>query len=222
MYFQEYIEGDAWAATFVGDGRQARLLGVTRQLVGESWLHAAPFHYCGSVGPLAIAPGVQQALERLGDVLVCASGMLGLFGVDCIVRDGVPWLVEINPRYTASMEVVEFALGVPVLAVHRQVFDSQAPAVPAIRPAPSRCVGKAILFASEELVFPDDGPWRSDLRPGRALEALPAFADIPVAGQRIDVGWPILTFFTQATSEDSCLDALRRIAADLDRWLFGR
>jgi len=27
----------------------------------------------------------------------------------CILRDGVPWPVEINPRYTASVEVLEYA-----------------------------------------------------------------------------------------------------------------
>jgi predicted ATP-grasp superfamily ATP-dependent carboligase len=221
-YFQEYIEGDPWAAAFVGDGHNARLLGVTRQLVGESWLHAAPFHYCGSVGLLPLTSGARQALESMGNVLVSASGMRGLFGLDCIARDGVPWPVEINPRYTASMEVVECALGLPVLALHRQVFDPHAPALTEGSPAPSPWVGKAVWFAPAEFIFPDDGPWQSALRDRRPWEVLPAFADIPTPGQRIAPGWPVLTFFAQADSPDRCLNALRQIAAALDRWLVGR
>src|SRR5207249_623243 len=47
-YFQEFAEGDARAAIYVGDARNAYLVGVTRQLIGCSWLNAASFHYCGS------------------------------------------------------------------------------------------------------------------------------------------------------------------------------
>jgi predicted ATP-grasp superfamily ATP-dependent carboligase len=222
VYFQEYIEGDSCAAAFIGDGRQARLLGVTRQLVGERWLHAAPFHYCGSIGPLPLTPAVHQTLERMGNALVKESGMRGLFGVDCIVGDEVPWPVEINPRYTGSMEVLEYAQNLPVLALHRQVFDLQAPAPPASLPTSLPWIGKAILFAGEALVFPSDGPWHSVLRHPPPVEELPAFADVPTPGQRIAPGGPILTFFAQATSLATCLDALRQIAADLDRWLFAQ
>jgi predicted ATP-grasp superfamily ATP-dependent carboligase len=52
------------------------------------------------------------------------------------------------------------------------------------------------------------------------IEQMPAFADIPHAGEPIEVRHPILTFFARAESEASCLDQLKSIAADLDRWLF--
>jgi predicted ATP-grasp superfamily ATP-dependent carboligase len=50
---------------------------------------------------------------------------------------------------------------------------------------------------------------------------VPAFADIPAAGQPIKAGRPILTFFARGDTPASCQDALRQIARDLDRWLFG-
>src|SRR5438034_199420 len=37
FYYQEYIEGENCAAIYVGHPSETRLLGVTRQLVGESW-----------------------------------------------------------------------------------------------------------------------------------------------------------------------------------------
>jgi predicted ATP-grasp superfamily ATP-dependent carboligase len=148
--------------------------------------------------------------------------MRGLFGVDFILRDNVPWPVEVNPRYTASVEVLEFALGLPVLCLHRQVFEPNAPNPPESLPTPSAWIGKAILFAAKEFIFPGDGPWQADLRRVRPLQSLLAFADIPKAGQRIESGWPVLTFFARAISQDACLDALWQIAADLDRRLFAR
>src|SRR5262245_27133555 len=96
-YLQEFIDGEARAALFVADTAGCRLLGVTRQLVGEDWLHARPFRYCGGVGPLPVAAADWAAWERLGGVVAAVAGLRGLFGVDAIVRDGVPWPVEVNP-----------------------------------------------------------------------------------------------------------------------------
>jgi predicted ATP-grasp superfamily ATP-dependent carboligase len=45
FYCQEFIEGESIALLFLGARGQSRLLGLTRQLVGAPWLHAAPFRY---------------------------------------------------------------------------------------------------------------------------------------------------------------------------------
>lgn len=221
-YFQEFVEGTPCAALYLGDGRRARLLGVTRQLVGEPWLHAAPFHYCGSLGPLPLGPDLRQLLDPLGDVLADRCFLRGLFGVDVILKGGVPWAVEINPRYTASVEVLEHATGVPALALHRQVFDPAAPASPEAIPVEPGFVGKAVLFARAALTFPDDGPWRAAVRSPGPLWEVPAFADVPDAGERIEAGRPVLSFFARAASAAACLEQLRQRAADLDSRLFGR
>jgi uncharacterized protein len=221
VYFQEYVDGEPRAAVYLGDDRGARLLGVTRQLVGEPWLHASPFRYCGSIGPLDTPAPLRQALERLGNVLASWFRLRGLFGVDFILRDGVPWPVEVNPRYTASVEVLEYAAAVPALALHRQVFDPAAPPVPRVpKPAGSAVLGKAVLFARQALTFPADGPWTDVLRAPGPLVAAPAFADIPPAGERIAAGRPVLTFFARGDTPAACGDELRRTAADLDRRLF--
>jgi predicted ATP-grasp superfamily ATP-dependent carboligase len=222
LCLQKYVEGTPAAAVYVGDGTRARLLGATEQLVGEPCLHAAPFHYCGSIGPMPLEPPLRWALERLGNVLVSGCVLRGLFGVDFILNDGIPWPVEVNPRYTASVEVLEYAAGIPALALHRQVFDPTDPA-PSIPPAEEGFfLGKAILFAREALTFPEDGPWQPVLRDLRPVSEAPPFADVPHAGQRIDAGRPVLTFFARGDSPAACRDALQEIAADLDCRLFGR
>jgi predicted ATP-grasp superfamily ATP-dependent carboligase len=217
-YFQQYIEGEAQSAIYRGDGERVRLLGVTRQLVGESWLHAGPFRYCGSIGPLPLTRQLRRAYLLLGQSLVAGFGLRGLFGVDCVVRDGVPYPVEVNPRYTASMEVLEHALGVPLMALHRQVFDPVPPSFKQRR-VPG-FVGKAILFARQALTFPAEGPWSASLHRPANLWKLPAFADIPAPGTSITARRPVLTYFAQADSVAACLQALRQKAAELDG-LFG-
>jgi predicted ATP-grasp superfamily ATP-dependent carboligase len=220
-YLQEFIEGTPHAAVYVGENENCRFLGATRQLVGSEWLHAKPFQYCGSIGPLKLTLGLNRALERLGSALGRWCHLRGLFGVDCILRDDVPWPVEVNPRYTASVEVLEYGAGVPAMALHRRVFDTGAPVVNA-RPQSAGVVGKAILFARDALEFPPDGPWMATRRSPGPIEEMPAFADIPHSGERIEARRPILTFFARAPSENVCLAELKTIALDLDRWLFRR
>lgn len=218
-YFQEFIEGEPLALLFLGGERTARLLGLTRQLIGVPWLHAAPFRYCGSIGPLQPSMIQCPSLEELGHVLASECFLAGLFGVDGVLREGTFWPVEINPRYTASVEVLEYATQTPLLGFHAHVFTHhQLPSLPVL--VAERTIGKAILYAREDLHFPAEGPWMAELRSPRPIHELPAFADIPAAGERVEAGKPIFTFFAAANSAAACEDALRQIAADLDRWLF--
>jgi predicted ATP-grasp superfamily ATP-dependent carboligase len=219
VYLQQYIEGQPAAALYLSTGRSVHALGLIFQLVGKSWLHAAPFHYCASIGPMPPGTWVREVLERLGLVLAAASGLRGLFGIDGVLQDRNFWPVEVNPRYTASVEVLEYATGLPVLAWHRRAFLDGAPPPPV--PAPADWLGKAVLFAPRDLVFPIDGPWGKVLRRPPPVEQMPAFADIPHIGERIAAGRPVLTFFARAATLAGCADALEQTAGDLDRWLFG-
>jgi predicted ATP-grasp superfamily ATP-dependent carboligase len=107
------------------------------------------------------------------------------------------------------------------MGLHWAVFDPDAP-TPQANPKAAGMVGKAILFARDPLVFPSEGPWLRSLRSPPALDELPDFADIPHAGERIEMGKPILTLFARADSEAGCMGNLRAIARHLDQWLFER
>ena len=149
FYYQEWIEGKSCSALFVGkrDGL-ARLLGATTQLVGQSWLHASGFQYCGTIGPLRLASATVAGLRRLGNALVGAFGLRGFFGVDFILQDDHPWPVEINPRYTASAEVLERGLACPLFDHHRAAFvEGYQGDITAPLPRSEIVHGKAILFA---------------------------------------------------------------------------
>jgi predicted ATP-grasp superfamily ATP-dependent carboligase len=216
-YLQEFIPGPSCAALYLGTPAGSRLLGVTEQLVGEPWLAAGPFRYCGSVGPVRPELNQRATFERIGDVLTQGCHLRGLFGVDCVLRDGVPLPVEVNPRYTASVEVLEYATGESLLALHRQVFE---PGAPSISGSAVGIVGKAVLFARRAFTFPADGPWRDTLRHPRPITELPAYADIPAAGSPIQADWPVLTLFARGDTMEECRVRLQHIAAEVERWLY--
>ncbi len=83
----------------------------------------SPFLYRGSIGPWPIDATLAGRLRLLGDRLVSALGLVGWFGVDYVLHDGNPWPVEINPRYTASIEIHELAAGRSLLALHRRACE---------------------------------------------------------------------------------------------------
>lgn len=195
--FQEFIDGAPMSALYCG----TTLLGTTEQLIGAEWLHAAPFAYCGNVGPLE-PPA--WAL-RLGRSLCTDTGLREHWGADLVLRDGEPWVLEVNPRYTAAIEVLELATG-------RAAFGRW---LPANRPG-AGVVGKAVYYAPHAIRFPRGGPWDADLAAPFDPWRVPGFADIPDAGARVEVGWPVLTLFAEASSSAEARRRLQSRAAELD------
>jgi predicted ATP-grasp superfamily ATP-dependent carboligase len=221
-YLQEYCPGLCFGAMFLGtrDGRSL-LLGVTHQFEAGSF-GAPEFHYCGSMGPVAPVPA---GVKRLGDILVQEFSLRGLFGVDFVYRvdpeTGVEacFLLEVNPRYTASVEVLERAFGIGLLDLHRAVFEARpiAPVPPSTTPV---VWGKAIYYARQELIFPADGPWMAALRLPPGVDDA-EYADIPHPGERIVRGRPVMTVFASGNSSPECLWRVREKLRALDRCLRG-
>ncbi len=221
-YLQEWVPGEPASAVFVGLADGVRLLGATRQLIGAPWLHApGAFHYAGSIGPLDC-----PRLQSLGETLAAAFGLRGLFGVDFLIDGDRVRPVEVNPRYPASLEILERIAGRPLLGLHAEAFAAAVGQVSSLPLPPAgagwkparRHHGKAILYAADDLVFPAAGPWSSAYDFLLADLDVP-FADLPTPGQRISRGSPVLTFFAAGDSLAECEILLRKTALDLDRAL---
>ena len=209
-YLQEFVPGPARSAIFVNEA----LMGVTEQLIGVDWLHAKPFAYAGNIGSVMV-PFEMQPL-----------GLCGPWGMDFIQSPIGPVLIEVNPRYTAAVEVLEHALGVSawgaVLGERRGVSPPcSLLSTSGLRRDARHVIGKAIYFAPDSITFPAAGPWDADLAGDFDPWRLPAFADIPEVGEVIEAGSPVLTFFVQGSTADDCRAKLMRRAADLNT-LFSR
>ncbi|HXT57748.1 MAG TPA: ATP-grasp domain-containing protein [Pirellulales bacterium] len=205
-YFQLRIRGDSQSAVYVAANGQARLLGVTEQLLAVERPSEGAFRYAGSLGPLPLTLDRQRQFERIGDVLAREFMLTGLFGVDCIVAEETIWPVEVNPRYTASIEVLERASGLAAIAWHvaacRQGVLPQA----ASMAAAGRWFGKAILYAARDLLV---SPEVADEMLGcPQASGWPAVGDLPAAGARFAANQPVLTAFADGADRESLLESL--------------
>jgi predicted ATP-grasp superfamily ATP-dependent carboligase len=207
--FQKHVDGVSAAAVFACGNQQATLLGMTQQLVGE--LGASPWQYAGSLGPIECSLAIHAQLAAIGDVLANQFHLRGLAGVDLMIADDRVWIIEVNPRYTASVEVLERATGVSAIAAHVAACESATDMARGAIKTPlnksERFHGKLILFAPHDAcVSQTFFNWAMEQtdRDGGAL------ADIPHPGEEIPAGRPVLTLFAAATAAADCRAALSR------------
>ena len=190
-FLQQRIDGVSCSAAAIGDGKDAVVLGLSEQLVGRREFGVRGHRWCGNLVPPR-APVSRDQAQAICSRLAAAFGLRGLFGVDFIWDGERAWTVEVNPRPTASLETIEAAYGV-------RVFEP-----PGIVADPVRAAGKAVLFATENVVIGDSVRW---------LER--GIRDVPHPGERIAAGRPICTITTTAATPQDALAGLEEQAARL-------
>ena len=210
-YLQRYVPGPPGSVVFVAARGRAVVLGTSRQIVGDAAFGASAFRYCGNL-LLPCDQGGRQA-EAIAQTAAAAFGLTGVGGVDFIACDGVMHPIEVNPRWTASMELVERACGVSVFGAHVEACTTSAlPTVGVFGATHAVVHGKAIVFARGEVTVGDTREWLDD----------PSVRDIPRPHTRIAPAQPVCTVFAQGPDEDACYDALVRRAGrvydQLARW----
>ncbi|MFL5862417.1 MAG: ATP-grasp domain-containing protein [Solirubrobacteraceae bacterium] len=177
---QRRILGLSCSAVAIGNGRRATMLGITEQL------HRRPgFQWTGNVTPPRLP--VQERAE-LTDQLraVCAQvaarfGVRGAFGVDAIWDGRHVWVVEVNPRPPASLEL----FGPGTFDAHVRGARGHARPVAGEEPASAGAGVKLVVFADRDLLAPDPGWWPAGL-----------VRDIPHGGETIRRGAPVCTLLS--------------------------
>ena len=201
---QERIDGMPCSAAAVGDGTGAVVIGITEQLVGRRAFGVRGHRWCGNVVPPRLPAGERDALlEQAGAIcssLASGFGLCGLFGVDFVWDGERAWTLEVNPRATASLEAIEAAHGSDVFGAHMRGCAGELPRVA----LGGRAAGKAVLFATEDVVVGDSERW-----------AARGVRDVPHPGERIAAGRPVCTVLATGATPDDVLDALEEQAERL-------
>jgi predicted ATP-grasp superfamily ATP-dependent carboligase len=203
-YVQERIDGVPGSLVFLGDGRRATPLALTRQLIGDSRFGGWGYCYVGSLLASREHPlfDAQEALfasaVAAAAALTAGFGLVGLNTVDFMARDGVAWPVEVNPRHSASMELIERELGGSLFPAHVEAVEGSLPQRPHDPLGWATVPGKAIIYARRRLAMSD-----SD-----ALLAAADVADVSADGAAIPAGAPVCTVFAHGVSDATCIAAL--------------
>lgn len=211
---QRFVDGTPASVAFAADGRDCRVFGFCEQLVGLRAFGASGFTWCGNILPFAASPpeagDLLAQVTRLAEELTRRFGLRGVNGADVIVTrdgEGLPGvcLLEVNPRYSASMELVQWGRGLDVLGLHLEACAGRLPEARAAA-GPSVFWGKAVVYARDAVTVPSTDTWR-----GRSRR------DVPYEGQRVARGHPVCTVLAEGGSREECLRLLEQRADDVYR-----
>jgi predicted ATP-grasp superfamily ATP-dependent carboligase len=131
------------------------------------------------------------------------------------------WTLEVNPRFTASVEIVERATGVNAIAAHAAACAEGIGIAISKRNKDiisPHAYGKAILFGRRDLTI--SGKFAEWTLAEALRTPWPTLADISPAGTLIEEGRPVLTVFADGASVDEVEHKLRERVAELERKLY--
>ena len=146
---------------------------------------ASPFRYGGAAGPVDIDPAQAEEIARSVAVIASELDLVGLNSADFLVSTDAVWLIEINPRPGATLDVFESNEGL-LFARHIAACEGH------LTHASASFAFKAaeIVYAPYDIVVRRGGDW-----PDWAVDRSPA-------GTRIAAGDPLCTVLGSGATVD--------------------
>lgn len=221
---QEYITGKPGSFSFVADGSSSLVLGISEQLTGTGTLNGREFGYSGNLFPLRV-PDPEHLLATLEGIarrLTITFKLKGLNGVDFIFDGENCWVIEVNPRYSASMELFDLAYGTPLFKLHlmaargrwREV-EQLAGRLPIreLLHRPGTIWGKKVIYTGSTVMvnpllegrFESEGDWASRM-------CNLGLRDLPFPGEIISAGNPVATALAAGEGRAACLSKLEAVS----------
>jgi predicted ATP-grasp superfamily ATP-dependent carboligase len=105
FYLQRLAAGRSVSVAFLADGERALTLATTYQWTSPS--RRSPWRYGGAVEPGHIAAKVASEVEAAIGGIVLSTGLRGLASADILVDGRRWWMLEVNPRPGATMDVLD-------------------------------------------------------------------------------------------------------------------
>ena len=189
-YRQQFVQGDSIGALFFSAAGRCDFFGASLHIN-----HG--FLYGGGIFPAPLTSDAARILEKFGARVTAASGMTGWWGADFILNDEALWLLEINPRPTATAALFGKLRGADLVAA--QMSLDAAAHIP--RTDDAGVAGNRVIYARTGFIFRGSAGWF-------AKNA----RDIPQEGSVIKKGAPVLTLYAEATTAADCLALLEKEA----------
>ncbi len=197
-YLQSFVEGDTYSCVFCATARGATVIGFNR-LLNLQLNKQVPFRYSGAV-QVELPVSLARACEDYAARLAIHCGWRGLCGFDFRSDGGQPWLIDFNPRPTATAEL--HLAPADLFAMHVAACEGRN--IPLKRR--SERAGHIIVYAPHPLRVPSQLEW-------------PAWcADRPSAGTLIPAHGPVCSVMATGQRDASVVATLEARLAHLLAW----
>jgi predicted ATP-grasp superfamily ATP-dependent carboligase len=182
-YFQRRVAGKSVSALFLASEGKADIIGLSMQWTVPA--PGSPFRYGGAAGPADLGRAQVEEVARSVAAIASEFDLVGLNSADFLVSADAVWLIEINPRPGATLDVFESNED-PLFARHIAACEGR------LAPMPRGSGFKAaeIIYAPCDIVVPSGRNWPDWM------------VDRPPPGTRIAAGEPVCTVLASGASVD--------------------
>ncbi|MDW3094959.1 MAG: ATP-grasp domain-containing protein [Gammaproteobacteria bacterium] len=188
-YWQREMVGVSMSALCISDQREHVIIGINQQYVNSNF-DALPYLYEGALANAFISKENLIKIESYVDKLISYFNLVGVFSMDMVVARGEVFVIEINPRISASYELYEqLNPGLNLVDAHIRVCEGERLSNILINSQNYALYGYLIIYADTDIEVHGDMLW-------------PDWAkDKPESGRLISVGEPVCSVYVEAGND---------------------
>jgi predicted ATP-grasp superfamily ATP-dependent carboligase len=188
-YFQQIMDGAAYSALFLADGKKAQILSINRQYIDP--IPRSPYRLGMIETCLNITSTHQKFIIKACNRITQKTGLKGLNSLDFIISQKSELsILEVNPRPSASIELVESNF-TPIIQLHINACYGKL--ITKSLKLPSSIISLRYIFAEKNVSIPSDMVWPVEC------------SDIAKPGSLIKKGDPICSCLVQATEHSTAM-----------------
>lgn len=200
---QEFVDGIPASVSVISTKEKAVAIAVNEQLIGTPWFTNMPFAYCGNITPFD-TPYASE-MKQISEELILEMGLIGSNGVDFIITENGPVVIEMNARFQGSLDTVEMSTGINLLDAHMKAFegDIELPIENLVEKENANVSvnedgysGRGIIYSEKQMIMNETV---------RDMLFKMNVCDIPVAGQVISPFEPVISVLCSGKSRDEVI-----------------
>ena len=179
-YYQQQVMGKTISLLFLAYGNHIEVIGFNEQWCAPTTMY--PYRYGGAVSHISLHASVRERICSAATDMAKELNLIGINSLDCIVDDETVWVLELNPRLSATFALYENTHG-DLFKAHLSACSGNKVELP---PLTQQSHAYQIIYAHDGCVVPVNMGW-----PDYVL-------DRPIAGSIIEAGQPLCSVFATA------------------------
>jgi predicted ATP-grasp superfamily ATP-dependent carboligase len=201
-YYQRFVAGSLCSLVFAADGAEIGTVGFNRLFA--RYPAAGDFRFAGAINGLVASHAAKSQMVAAAQRLTRTLGLRGVNGLDFVMRNGEPQLLELNARPPATLELYETVLPRGGFQCHTDACRGRLPRVR----TPESVEGLRVVYARRTLRVP-------------AIDWPAWVTDRPASGECVLAGQPLCTVHANAGDMETVAGRLRQHIDAVDRLLNG-
>jgi uncharacterized protein len=203
VYYQQVQTGKSVSCLFLANETGIQVIGFSEQWLAE--LPEAPFSYGGAVSHADINEQAKVRLKEYVANLSQSIGLLGLNSCDAICDGDNIYVLEINPRLSATISLYTHEMH-DLFAKHVAACQHDLDAnLMQFNRKHKNSYAHQVIYAKQDVKVKSDLNWP------------PWVCDLPRVGSRLMIGSPLCTVFAEAETPSQAKSLVHARAAEMYR-----